>query len=262
MPYLPLKDARLHYEVKGKGAPLLLIAGLACHSGHWKFIKPTLAETFQVITMDNRSTGRTGDPDHHYTIETIAEDSIALLKHLKFSCVHLLGHSMGGAIAQVIAHRYPSYVEKLLISNSFVKMTPRTLLWMRHCAWLQEQHKTVEERMPVIAPWVFSNKFLSHPKALEKLIHAATTDPYPQTAKGFRQQVEAITHFDSRAWVHEIRASTFIIAGEEDFLTPMRDAEYLRDHIKDSTLIVQEGSHSPMLEIPSKYVRDVKKILL
>lgn len=262
MPKVKLNELDFYYEVEGKGPPLVLIAGLSADSSRWSLVKPLLAKHFQVITVDNRGVGRTAVPADFYTIEEMGEDVIRLLQHLNLSKVHLLGHSMGGAIAQTIAHRYPQYLDRLIISNSFVKITPRALFWMRHCAQLYETQKSFEETIPVVAPWVFSNEFFTDPQKMEGLLAWRKKYPYPQSPKGFRQQVEAIASFDSRAWVHEICIPTCIIAGKEDILTPMEGSEYLHEHIQHSHFVLHEGAHMPMMELPGKYVEVIKNFLM
>jgi len=262
MPTVKLNNLNFHYEIEGKGPPLLLIAGLGCDSSHWNFVKPLLVKTFQVITLDNRSVGRTETPSCSYTIREMGEDVIALLEYLNISKTHLLGHSMGGAIAQTIAHRAPRYIDRLIISNSMAQVVPRALFWLHHCANLYDAHKPLEETMSIVAPWVFSNMFFTDPKKVEKLLSQKKAYSYQQSASGFRQQVEAVASFDSRSWIDQLSLPSCIITGKEDILTPLEGAQYLHQHIKNSQLLIQEGAHSPMFEIPEEYADAIKNFLL
>lgn len=248
MPQIKLNDLNFYYEVEGEGFPLVLLAGLACDSNHWRLLKPFLIENFQVITIDNRSAGRTEVPANGYTIEEMGEDVMRLLDHLKISKAHFLGHSMGGAIAQTIAYRFPRYIERLIISHSFAKITPRGFFWMQHCAALYDAKKSPEVTLPVVAPWIFSNEFFKDPKKIEELLAIKKSYPYPQTARGFRQQMEAVAGFDATLWGHRIKLPTCIIAGKEDVLTPLEASQYLHQQIKNSQFILQEGAHAPMFD--------------
>lgn len=261
MPLIQLNDLNFYYEIEGEGFPLVLIAGLSCDISNWVFTKPLLMKNFQVITIDNRGAGRTQIPSDPYTIAQMGEDVIALLDYLHISKAHFLGHSMGGAVAQTIALQAPHYIERLIISNSFAKIAPRSLFWMEHCAALYDAKKTPEETMPVVAPWVFSDNFFRDPLRMEQAIALRKNYPYPQSAHGFAQQVAALAAFDSRAWVHKLSLPTCIIAGKEDILTPLEGSLYLHEQIKNSQLMIQEGAHVPVLEMPDRYVDVVEKFL-
>ncbi len=261
MPYIKLNTLNFYYEVEGTGFPLVLLSGLACDSTHWNFVKPFLTQHFQVITFDNRSVGRSETPSTSYTLGEMAKDVVCFLDYLHLSKVHILGHSMGGAIAQIISHQYSGYVERLIISHSFAKIKPRGFFWMQHCASLYDAQKNIEETVPVVTPWIFSNNFFENPKRVEELLMLKKNDPYPQSACGFRQQIEAIKTFNSSAWIHEISLPTCVIAGKEDILTPADQSYYLHQQIQNSHLILQEGAHAPMFEMPEAYAEDVRRFL-
>jgi pimeloyl-ACP methyl ester carboxylesterase len=262
MPHVKLNSLNFYYEVEGEGPPLVLIAGLSADSSSWDLIKPFLVKKFQVIRFDNRSVGRTEIPSHSYTIAEMGEDVIALLDHLGISKAHLLGHSMGGTIAQTVALQWPHYLERLIISHSFVKVAARSLFWMHHCAALYDAHQAPEETMPVVAPWIFSNNFFTDPRHMKRLIAFRKNYPYPQDPRGFRQQVEAIAAFDSRDWVNKLSLPTAIFAGEEDILTPLEGSLYLHEQIKDSQLVVQEGAHMPLMEMSRRYAKAIEQFLM
>jgi len=261
LPTHKINNLNFCYEVEGEGFPIVLLAGLSCDISNWVLTKPLLVKNFQVITIDNRSVGRSDVPADSYTIHEMGKDVVCLLDYLHISKAHFLGHSMGGSIAQTIAFQWPQYIERLIISNSFAKIAPRSLFWMEHCAALYDANKTPEETMPVVAPWVFSDNFFTDPKKMDEAIALQKSYPYAQSARGFRQQVEALAAFDSRSWIHELSLPTCIIAGKEDILTPLEGSLYLHEQIKNSQLIVQEGAHVPVLEISEAYVDVVEQFL-
>jgi pimeloyl-ACP methyl ester carboxylesterase len=75
------------------------------------------------------------------------------------------------------------------------------------------------------------------------------------------QQVAAVSQFNSQDWVSSINVPTLIIAGVEDFLTPVADSEYMHSQIHHSRLIIQAGAHVPMVEIPDIYVKEISDFL-
>ncbi len=96
-------DVELYYEVQGRGEPLLLIAGLAADSAFWLPVQEIFAATRQVIVLDNRGCGRTTPLDAGSSMRTMADDTMALVRHLNLTKVDVVGHSMGGMIAMECA---------------------------------------------------------------------------------------------------------------------------------------------------------------
>src|SRR2546428_553057 len=111
MPYAIINKIRMHYEVSGQGAPVLLINGLSAPAVGFVLQVKALAPHFQVVTFDNRGVGETDlPPDPLYTTAQMADDAAALLRHLKLPRAHVLGASMGGTIAMELPLRHPPLV--------------------------------------------------------------------------------------------------------------------------------------------------------
>lgn len=107
MPNTVINGVDLYYEIHGKGMPLMLVAGLASDSQSWKPIIGDLSRHYLVITTDNRGVGRTKPQNIGISIQQIADDCIALIRHLGSSSVNLLGHSMGGLFGPGPRHTLP-----------------------------------------------------------------------------------------------------------------------------------------------------------
>ena len=109
--------ARIWWTSDGEGEPLVLVMGLAYPSDMWFRVAPVLARHHRVITLDNRGAGRTGDvPGAPYTVETMAEDVLAVLDETRETSAHIVGASMGGLIAQEIALTCPDRVRSLVLA--------------------------------------------------------------------------------------------------------------------------------------------------
>jgi pimeloyl-ACP methyl ester carboxylesterase len=118
MPTLTANDINIYYEVHGSGAPLVLISGLGYNQWQWHKMVPGLAEHFQVIAFDNRGVGQTAVPAGPYTAAMLAADTASLLRELGITKAHVIGHSMGGFIAQEMALSYPDMVDKLILAST------------------------------------------------------------------------------------------------------------------------------------------------
>ena len=133
MPIARANGIDLSYEVQGAGAPLVLLAGLGYPGWEWHRMAPLLASHFLVITPDNRGTGRSDKPAGPYTASLLAADTVGLLDVLGIDRAVVMGHSMGGFIAQALALEHPARVAALILASTnfggprHVPITPAAL---------------------------------------------------------------------------------------------------------------------------------------
>src|SRR5687767_13877460 len=100
MPFTIVNKIRMHYEVTGKGDPVLFINGLSAPAVGWTLQVKALAPHFTVVTLDNRGVGETDLPaEPVYTTGQMADDAAGILRELKIPRAHVVGSSMGGTIA-------------------------------------------------------------------------------------------------------------------------------------------------------------------
>ena len=165
----------LYYEIHGAGAPLLLIAGLGSDSSSWGGTVPKLSACFKVITFDNRGVGRSEVPEGGYTVGQMAEDVVRLLDHLNIKKAHILGHSMGGYIAQEIAIGHPERVERLILaSTASVSSRRNNALLLKFYNEL-EKGDALEVWIRAWTRWLFSKKFYSHKRFVDTFVKNGVT---------------------------------------------------------------------------------------
>ena len=114
----------LAYEEVGEGPPLLLIMGLGADRTAWAPHVSRWAERFRCIVADNRGAGRSPAPPGPYTTASMADDYAALLRGR--GPVDVVGISMGGAIAQELALRYPALVRRLVLVAAWARTSAYT----------------------------------------------------------------------------------------------------------------------------------------
>jgi pimeloyl-ACP methyl ester carboxylesterase len=110
MPFVNNQGVRIHYEVEGQGPPLILVHGYTRSLEDWRnfgFV-PELKNDYQLILIDVRGHGQSDKPDNlnAYSLETMAEDVIAIMDELNIKRAHYLGYSMGGIIGFYGIARY------------------------------------------------------------------------------------------------------------------------------------------------------------
>jgi pimeloyl-ACP methyl ester carboxylesterase len=111
----PVNGLRMYYEVHGQGPPVVLLHG-AMSSIQPDFARmiPVLARTRQVIAVEQQGHGHTADVDRPLSNEQMADDTAELLRHLGISNTDLVGYSMGGAVALMVARRHPDLARKVV----------------------------------------------------------------------------------------------------------------------------------------------------
>ncbi len=255
MPEAIVNGLKLYYEIRGDGPPLLLISGLGTDSLTWLSVRGGLARHFRVITFDNRGAGRSRTPDTPYTIVDMADDARRLLAHCGIGKAHILGHSMGGYIAQELAGKFPECVDKLILADTAPVSSERNNTFFRDFLGWWKKGMDLEARLRHWTFWLFTPERFADGGFIENYIQAALGAPYPQTIPGFQGQIEAIASFDARDRLDKIRAETLIIEGKEDILILPREAETLKRIPGSSLLSIPEAAHLLYVEQPDAFSR-------
>src|SRR4051794_33840829 len=103
MPRLTLPDATINYEATGTGPPVLFIQGVGLTGRGWSPQLEALAADHTCIAFDNRGIGSSGGRTDGLTVDLMARDALGLLAGLGIDQAHVVGHSLGGVIAQRMA---------------------------------------------------------------------------------------------------------------------------------------------------------------
>lgn len=257
MPHADVNGLNLFYRVDGnEDAPaLLLITGLSGDHRMWAGLIPTLAESFRVIAFDNRDSGRSDRADAPYAILDMARDAAGLLESLGVSRAHVLGHSMGSAIAQELAISFPSIVDRLVLLGTYDAPDPRGAALFRGFASLRREMPR-DEYLRLTLPWSFTYLEYEQPDFIDWLVQIVMDDPYYQEADAYERQMEATIAFDSRGRLHNISCPTLLVFGEDDVLTPMRFAHEMLQRIEGSRLVTLEGTGHGFITTRGKEIAD------
>jgi pimeloyl-ACP methyl ester carboxylesterase len=121
--YADVNGIKLYYERigKGPGRPLVLLHGGLGAIEMFGPNLPALAKGRQVIAVDLQGHGRTADIERPFSLEAMADDIAALIKHVGLEKPDVMGYSLGGGVAMLLASRHPDAVGKLVL----VSVTPR-----------------------------------------------------------------------------------------------------------------------------------------
>jgi 3-oxoadipate enol-lactonase len=250
MSYARASDGiRLHYQALGRrSAPaVLMIQGLGADKHGWDAQRFLLALRYHVIALDNRGSGRSDKPFSEYTLEQMADDALAVLDAAGVERAHVVGASMGGAIAMLLALRAPQRVSSLVL----VCTAGRHHTWRKE---LLESWATTATEQGIGTSARQAARWVIGPRSFRRMMPVfGWLGPLGlgRPAHAFAAQVRAIlAHADTTAaMLGEITAPALVVVGNQDILTPRGDSEELVEELPNSELVIISGAaHGLMIE--------------
>lgn len=255
MPHIHANNANFYYETYGSGQPIILIAGYTLNHSFWMPIFEQLKNHFQVLVFDNRGTGETKDDAKNLTAELMANDVIALAEALQLHKPHIVGHSMGGTIAQTIAYHYPDKISKAAFLSTSSKWRQATLRGLQTLITLQQINASFDVQFEALLPWIFGEKFLNNPSQVAALKQSILNDPHPTTLENQLRQFEVLKNFNSQNFLKSIQVPVLIGHGIEDLLSLPDESRFMADQIKHAKLVTYNCGHDLPHEITNELVQ-------
>lgn len=252
MPQLQRGDVTLHYEIDGQGAPAVYVCGLGSHSNDVLSanIRSTVAERYQILTVDNRGSGQTVIPDSHVaTLADMADDIAAVMDAHGIGAADVLGISMGGCIAMLLAVHHPAKVRRLVVAVSLAQAEPppnRTeflldSIWAMRDGGVPRDLVSRFSAVILLSEDVFREGWL-----IDSWVNAPE-DPFAQTRAGFDLQTAALENYDIREQIKGIRAPTLVMSSPDDMLVPPRFQDEIHALIPNAQMKRYPGGHVFML---------------
>jgi 3-oxoadipate enol-lactonase len=198
--------------------PVLLIHGLSGSSlAEWYRIGPALAEKHRVIMVDHRSHGLAPLARDRFEVDDLADDTAGVLDELGVGRVSVVGYSMGGTIAQALAHRHPGRVDRLVLIATFTHHPEPTRTLRSVGAILARGW----ERLTGLGTPEVRALYLRLTGAVEER-HARWLweETHRRDVDAGAQATLALLRFDSRDWVSRIEADTLVVIPTRDQLVP------------------------------------------
>ena len=260
MPLAKAGDLLMHYDIYGTGPPLVLLMGLGCPAALWWLQIEAFAAHFRVIVPDNRGIGLTEKPAVEYSTAQMADDTAHLLEALGITRAHILGMSMGGAIAQQCALRHPSLVERLVLACTFSETSPYGDAILAIWRTVAEQAGMDALSRVLLLQSVTPRFYNAHPERLAKLCEVFASCPQPVEA--YLRQNWACARHRTTEQLARIVAPTLVLAAERDILTPSGAMKLIHQHITGSKFIViPRCGHGFMWEVPDQFNAAVLEFL-
>lgn len=256
-------DVRLATFERGRGAPLLMINGLGASARDWGPTARRLAEKLRIVTYDNRGAGRSVAPDAPMSLERLADDAAAVLDAYELDSADVVGYSMGGMVAQILAARRADRVDRLVLmathpgARAAVRPTADARAALGAPDDGTSEDRTPEEIVRAQLEVFTAPGFASRdPEAFERMLETRLANLAP--AYAWQRQLDAILESERVELVRRIRAPTLVVHGRDDPLIPFENGEMLRDLIPDARLVPVDGcGHMLNWERPDEVVEAI-----
>jgi len=264
MAFATAAGATIHYTVEGGGSDtVLLLMGLGGHASEWGSVFiADLASDHRVVRMDNRGIAQSQTAWTSWTLEDMANDARAVLDALGLGRAHVIGTSMGGMVAQLLAAKHPERVGRLvLMATSFggsemVQPEQRAI-----DALAPPPGLTVAEQRRKGLRSLTSDEFADANSDLIELL-VAQRERNPTSALAFKAQFDALLASDRSQLVADIRSPTLVVHGELDPLVPVQNARMLAARIPGAQLsVLPRCGHMPHLERPVETAQTIRTFL-
>jgi 3-oxoadipate enol-lactonase len=246
------------YRVEGQGQPLVLIMGLGGTKEAWVFQTRAFRQYYRVITFDNRGVARSEEQQQPFTIEVMANDTLALLDHLAIDQAHILGYSLGGMVAQDIAIRYPERVMKLILASTMALdgETERATADVQRALGLEPGDRQQSVESVDLRHVMQSFIELSFNRWQYRLALGLLARLYmPRlTPEGLAGQMQAAASANTLDRLGSIQANTLVLTGTGDRIIDPSASEVLASRIPRAKLaMIEGGSHAMALEMSGRF---------
>jgi pimeloyl-ACP methyl ester carboxylesterase len=251
----------------GEGEPLVLVHGAGTSSAIWHRVMPLLADGRRVVAPDVPGYGGSPAAGRGFALEEVTDNLVAGLEEAHVPAPYdLVGHSMGGALAILLAARHPDRVRRLvLVAPAGLAALPRLAAGLLGA---------------VAAPFAHARRTLATPLAGSALVrrlalagvardgarvpaeHARTVLASSAGATRIGPGLASAATADLRAALGDVRAPLGLVWGEHDPVIPPRRVDVIREARPGVELrVVPDTAHAPMLERPEAFCAALEDVL-
>jgi pimeloyl-ACP methyl ester carboxylesterase len=224
-----INGKKTNYEVVGSGQPLVIFHGWGSNTERWQAVAEILAENgFKVIIPDLPGFGKSEELVSPWNMNNYLKWAEEFVKELNLQEFDLLGHSFGGALAVKLAIKYPQNVKKLfLVSAASVRKKTTKKSIFKNLA-------------KVVKLFAFVPGYAFFRKAFYKFV--IRRSDYPYVSGTMAETFKNVIGEDLSQFTGFLKIPTIIIWGDKDKSTPIEDAHFMNQKIKNSKLVVIEGA--------------------
>jgi 3-oxoadipate enol-lactonase len=262
MPKIVVNGHSFFYKAAGHaGCALVFLSGLGGDHRAFARFQRHFEAGFRVFTFDSRDAGRSERAYNPYATADMADDVAGWLEQVNAGPAHVVGHSMGGLVAQELALRHPRAVKSLVLvsthaaSESWHKAVIGSWVILRNAVPIGPFTRAV-------LPWLVAPPFFRHTYQIDGLIEFAERNPWPQEPDAFARQAAAVVRHDTRGQLGQIDVPCLILVGERDIVNPLASSAELAAGLPDArSIIVPDVGHLPHIEDPTRFRQAIEDFL-
>jgi len=254
-------DVEIAFELDGQGEPLVLLMGLGGDHHAWDLLRPLLRRRHQLVLIDNRDAGLSSEASGGYGLGDMAADVLAVVDRLGMDRFHVLGASMGGAIAQHLALAAPQRIASMMLLGT----------WVRTDAFLRAvlgSWRALVERVPAELfvtqqlPWLYGPRSLQDPPAeVVAWQEQARARGLIKSPGAIGRQIDACLAHDLADVLIMLRTPTLVMVGEDDILVPARHARHVVSCLFTAEYqAIPAAGHAAFLETPKAVAERVLRM--
>ncbi len=264
MPTIDVNGQPIAYELRGHGVPLVLVTGTGYPGATWppEFVEPLLVR-HRVLIFDHRGTGSTPASGEKLSTRLFARDTVGLMDALGLEAAHVLGHSMGGRVAQWMALDRPERVRSLILAatgpGQYRDDHPvQRGIPLRHATELIERGYEGYMREHIEATFFTPEFARAHPEVVRWLVDAYWA--HRPSVESYLRHIVARQEHQTADRLGEISMPALVLIGDRDTQAMgtgvhTEQSDYLAAHIPNATKRVIEGAaHGYFWQAPERTV--------
>jgi len=249
------RDGELAFRLQGDGEVVLFVQGVGAHGDAWLPQTSALADRFCCVSYDHRGMGRSTAPRTPVTVAAMADDALALLDAAGARRAHVVGHSLGGLVAQQLALQAPARVRSLALLCTFARgrdaaKSPR-MIWLG----LRSRVGTARMRRRAFLRIMMPDAFvvLRDADALAAELAPVFGHDLAVQPPVVGQQLRALRTCDLRARLRELRVPTLVLSAQHDVIAPPKLGRALAATIPGARYVQIDGAaHGVPLQCPQQ----------
>ena len=245
----------IHYiRTGGNRQPLILLHGLMANGVCWTCLAHALEEKYDVIIPDARGHGKSSVPDHGYRYEDHANDVTGLINALRLPPPILLGHSMGGMTAAVVASRKPNLLRGLILADPAF-LIPKVQREVRDSD-VADQHRRI---LNMSLDEVVEEARAKHPNRSLEILELFARARLQTSMSAF--DVLTPPNPDYKQLVSEIDVPSLLVFGDKGVVSSVVAEELKNLNSRFQIEQIREAGHAVHLDQPERFADIVKSFL-
>lgn len=251
----------LPFDVAGNGPDLVLIPGVASTRPLWALVRPQLAQRFRTIAFDCRDSSAATASPVAYGLRELVEDTLIVMEAAGCTRAHVLGHSLGGAVAQELAIAYPERVASLHLVSTWARGDAYSANVM---ALMRDLTVHVDDDRSLLAALLYAGwgETTLRSAGLFAMTDAALALGPLAPRDAIARQWDLAATVDTLDRLAQLTTPVHVVYGSEDRLLPPWLSQQLAAAISNARATAIEGcGHLPMVAAPDAFVAAVTQFI-